>query len=183
MKDFAQDFCQQATKMAYSNADLIERIKHKQPEAIANLQMSMELNSNLPLHTWPEYLQQVVEINKKVCNEKATAKTTQHHSTSMQLSKTHNAMDMDSMQKKPSKEKMDLTLEQLAWHKDGKCILCGTHKWVYKEKCTKPLEKYKGKAYNVPRHLSQFFRVSASNVGHMTHHMTICPSGLCNLVI
>jgi hypothetical protein len=68
-----------------------------------------------------------------------------------QSSKTHNAMDVDSMQKKPSREKVDLTSEQAAWHKDGKCILCGTHKWVYKEKCPKPLDKYKGKAYNVPR--------------------------------
>jgi hypothetical protein len=149
MKDFAQDFCQQATKTAYSNADLIERIKCKRPEAVANLQTSMELNGNMPPRTWPEYLQQVVEIDKKVRNEKAAAKTTQHHSTSTQLSKTHNAMDMDSMQKKPSKEKVDLMSEQLAWHKDGKCILCSTHKWVYKEKCPKPLEKYRGKAYNV----------------------------------
>jgi hypothetical protein len=31
--------------------------------------------------------------------------------------------------------------------------------------------------------MSQFFRVSASNVGHMTHHMTICPPGLRNLVM
>jgi hypothetical protein len=130
--------------------DLIERIKRKWPEAIANLQTSMELNGNLPLHTWPEYLQQVVEINKKVCNEKATAKVTQHHSASVQSSKTHNAMDVDAMQKKPSRDRVDLTLEQLAWHKDSKCILCGTHKWVYKEKCKTPLEKYRNKAFNVP---------------------------------
>jgi hypothetical protein len=31
--------------------------------------------------------------------------------------------------------------------------------------------------------LSQFFRVSASNVGHVTHHMIICPPGLHNLVM
>jgi hypothetical protein len=31
--------------------------------------------------------------------------------------------------------------------------------------------------------LSQFFRVSASNVGHVIHHMIICPPGLCNLVM
>jgi hypothetical protein len=152
MKDFAQDFHQQATETTYSNADLIERIKRKRPEAIANLQTSMELNGNLPPHTWPEYLQQVVEINKKVCNEKAAAKVTQHHLASVQSSKTHNAMDVDTMQKKPSRDRVDLTSEQLAWHKDGKCILCGTHKWVYKEKCKTPLEKYKNKAFYVPRH-------------------------------
>jgi hypothetical protein len=60
-------------------------------------------------------------------------------------------MDMDAMQKKLSRDRVDLTLEQLAWHKDGKCILCSTHKWVYKEKCKTPLDKYKNKAFNVPR--------------------------------
>jgi hypothetical protein len=151
MKDFAQDFRQQATETAYSNADLIERIKRKRPEAVVNLQTSMELNGNSPLRTWPKYLQQVVEIDKKVRNEKATAKVTQHHLASVQSSKTHNAMDVDAMQKKPSRDRIDLTSEQLAWHKDGKCILCGTHKWVYKEKCKTPLDKYKNKAFNVPR--------------------------------
>jgi hypothetical protein len=151
MKDFVQDFHQQATKTAYSNADLIERIKHKRPEAVTNLQTSMELNGNLPLRTWPEYLQQVVEINKKVCNEKAAAKVTQHHLASAQSSKAHDAMDMDTMQKKPNRDKVDSTLEQLAWHKDGKCIPCRTHKWVYKEKCKMPLEKYRNKAFNIPR--------------------------------
>jgi hypothetical protein len=151
MKDFAQDFRQQASETAYSDADLMERIKQKRPEAVANLQTSMELNGNMPPRTWPLYLQQVVEIDKKVHDEKAAAKTTQHHLTLTQSSKTHNAMDVDSMQKKPSKERVDLMSEQLAWHKDGKCILCGTHKWVYKEKCKTPLDKYKNKAFNVPR--------------------------------
>jgi hypothetical protein len=36
-------------------------------------------------------------------------------------------------------------------NRNSKCILCGTHKWVYKEKCKTPLDKYKNKAFDVPR--------------------------------